>query len=132
VLRQTASRPVAALNPGLPFRNSVLGGRGVPGFSPAAVVALLNTQVLADLLAALSPDVHQRTFPQVKIGALRRLPWPSDLAPTQSRALEHLAARLLAEAPVARSSLRVSLEVLARSLYAPVLERIEYWRALRP
>jgi len=121
LLRQTASRPVAALNPGLPFRNSVLGCRGVPGLSPAAVVALLNSDAAADLLAALSPDVRQRAFPQVKIGALRRLPWPAEPHSDQVRELEGLAAGMAASPGRPMAHVRAAIDGLVGNMYQPLL-----------
>lgn len=77
LLRQTADRPVAArhVEPTY-FRNSALGCRGVPGRPDAAVLALLNSATYAVLHRTATGDARQRTFPQVKVGALRRLPLP--------------------------------------------------------
>lgn len=121
LLRQTATRPVAALNPGYPFRNSVLGCHGVPGFSAAAVVALLNSDSMAQVLAALSPDVRQRTFPQLKIGDLRRLPWPAEPCPEQVRALQGLAAEVAANPDGRNGQARAAIERLAGNIYQDVL-----------
>ena len=124
LVRQTASRPIAALNPGLPFRNSVLGCRGVPGLSPHAVVALLNSDVLAAVLRALSPDARQRAFPQLKIGALRRLPWPVAPNPRLAGALDRLS-RILGDGPGdGEACARHELEALLGEVYQTVLAHV--------
>ena len=110
VLRQTAPRPVAALNPGVAFRNSVLGCRGVPGLETTTVVALLNSEALARVYAALSPDACQRTFPQVKVGDLARLPWPA--SPESRKRLESML----------RSGGFDAVARVASDVYAPVLD----------
>jgi hypothetical protein len=75
LLRQTASRPVAALHePRAYFRNSVLACSGLPGHDHRYLIALLNSRVLAFLHRAINPDSRQKAFPQVKVGGLKRLP----------------------------------------------------------
>ena len=79
VLRQTASRPIAALHRDPTyFRNSVLACYGVTGLSDGTLVALLNSDLLAWLHIRANRDAQQRSFPQVKISHLRRLPRPPD------------------------------------------------------
>lgn len=79
LVRQTAARPVAARHtaPGY-FRNSALGARRVPGWPTEALLALLNSETYRWLFALGSRDVRQRSFPQVKVGALQRLPLPPE------------------------------------------------------
>lgn len=75
LLRQTASRPVAAQNlPAYAFRNSVLGCSGMPDHDHGYVVAVLNSSLTALALRHISADVRQRVFPQVKVNDLRELP----------------------------------------------------------
>ncbi len=77
LLRQTAARPVAALHDAPTyFRNSLLAVRPVPGLAPEFLVALLNSSLSAAWLRANYRDARQRTFPQMKIGALQTLPTP--------------------------------------------------------
>ncbi len=77
VLRQTASRPIAARHaPSALFRNSVLACFGAPGHDPDYLVGVFNSEIAARLHRALFRDARQRTFPQVKIGHLRKLPVP--------------------------------------------------------
>jgi len=124
LLRQTADRPVAARNPGLPFRNSVLGCRGVPGLPHEVTLALLNSAALARLYRALTPDAGQRAFPQVKIGTLARLPWPEALDASTQAALVDLARRLEATTPEARGPWQARLDRLAEAIYGPALARL--------
>lgn len=78
VVRQTARYPIAALHAGLPFRNSLLAGFAVEGFSPELMVGLLNSSLYRALHLATQRDARQATFPQVKIGHLRGLPAPPE------------------------------------------------------
>ena len=121
VLRQTASRPVAALNPGHCFRNSLLGCRGVPGLSNVLVVAWLNSDPVARLLSGLAPDVHQRAFPQVKVGALRRLPWPTDPNADALRTLERLAPLATASDGAVEERTRVAINRWVGEICLPIL-----------
>jgi hypothetical protein len=77
VLRQTASRPVAALHrePAY-FRNSVLACHGIRGVDPALVVAWLNSSVVGWYHRARVREAGQRAFPQLKLSHLRDLPTP--------------------------------------------------------
>lgn len=75
VLRQTASRPIAALHsPPTRFRNSVLACSGLAEHEPEYVVGVLNSRVAAVLYRLQNPDATQRAFPQIKVGGLSRLP----------------------------------------------------------
>jgi hypothetical protein len=77
VLRQTASRPVAARHePAALFRNSVLGCFGAPGHDPDFLVGVFNSEVAARLHRAMFRDARQSSFPQVKVAHLRALPVP--------------------------------------------------------
>lgn len=77
VLRQTASRPIAALH-GDPayFRNSVLACMGLPGLPHEVVVAWLNSSAVAHYHVAAVREASQLSFPQVKVKHLRDLPLP--------------------------------------------------------
>lgn len=95
LLRQTASRPVAARHTAPAyFRNSVLACYGVPGLDDAALLGLLNSAPVAFYHRCCHADSGQRAFPQVKVGHLQALPLARDaaaLAPLVLR-LEALAA----------------------------------------
>jgi len=80
VLRQTASRPIAArhADPSY-FRNSVLAFFGVQGLDDDYVLAILNSRLAACAHRWGSGDAWQRSFPQVKVAHLRRLPVPQEL-----------------------------------------------------
>lgn len=78
VLRQTASRPVAAPHePVAAFRNSVLASFGLEGVPHAVTVAWLNSALVGAWFGAMSLDTAQRTFPQIKLRELRALPMPA-------------------------------------------------------
>ena len=126
LLRQTADRPIAAQNPGLTFRNSVLAGFGVPGLPIEVCLAILNSSTAARIHRALSFDAAQRTFPQVKIAHLRRFPWP--VAPMDAG----LEATLIQGARAAQAAIAggdhagatttiAVIDGLVEDLYAPVL-----------
>jgi hypothetical protein len=77
LLRQTASRPIAALHTEPTyFRNSVLACRGIPGVPHELVVAWLNSSAVARFHQASVREAGQRAFPQLKIRHLRNLPMP--------------------------------------------------------
>jgi hypothetical protein len=77
LLRQTASRPVAARHLyHCHFRNSVLALEVPRDFSVEYILGILNSDAAALLYAAAAPDAGQRTFPQVKVGRLKMLPIP--------------------------------------------------------
>jgi len=78
VVRQTAKVPIAALHSGLPFRNSLLAGLEVEGFSAELLVALLNSALYRALHLSTRRDARQAAFPQVKLAHLRALPRPPD------------------------------------------------------
>jgi len=75
LLRQTAERPIAARHqPTAYFRNSVLACNGVAGVPDEVLVAVLNSELIGSWYSQRFKDSSQRTFPQVKIKALRELP----------------------------------------------------------
>lgn len=77
VLRQTASRPVAAKHqPWALFRNSVLACYGAPGHDPDYLLGVLNSDIVARIHRAMFRDARQKAFPQVKVSHLRALPIP--------------------------------------------------------
>ena len=77
LLRQTASRPIAALHrEPTYFRNSVIACWGVPGVAHELVVAWLNSSAVARYHASRVREAGQRVFPQVKLRHLRDLPMP--------------------------------------------------------
>ena len=77
VLRQTASRPVAAQHqPWALFRNSVLACYGAPGHDPDFLLGVLNSDTVARIHRAMFRDARQKAFPQVKVSHLRALPIP--------------------------------------------------------
>ena len=81
VLRQTASRPVAARHTHrCHFRNSVLALRAPDGYSVEYLLGVLNSRTVAALYSAATAEAHQRAFPQIKVGALKRLPLPDPRA----------------------------------------------------
>lgn len=77
VLRQTASRPVAAKHqPWALFRNSVLACYGAPGHDLDYLLGVLNSDTAARIHRAMFRDARQKAFPQVKVSHLRALPIP--------------------------------------------------------
>ena len=63
VLRQTASRPIAAFHVAPTyFRNSVLACYGAPGLPDGTLVALLNSDLFAWFHIRSNRDAQQRTF----------------------------------------------------------------------
>ncbi len=77
VLRQTASRPIAALHAEpLYFRNSVLACMGLPGLPHEVAVAWLNSSAVGHYHVAAVREASQISFPQVKLKHLRDLPLP--------------------------------------------------------
>lgn len=90
LLRQTASRPVAARHVfRCHFRNSVLALKAPGGFSVEYLLGVLNSAAAAFLYRASSFESRQRAFPQVKIRLLRGLPIPDPrLGANRSRVSE--------------------------------------------
>jgi hypothetical protein len=77
LIRQTASRPVAARHLyRCHFRNSALGLKVPEGFSVEYLIGILNSEVAGILYQAYSPEALQRSFPQIKVNALKHLPIP--------------------------------------------------------
>jgi len=78
LLRQTANTPIAALHTAPTyFRNSVLACMGCSDIPDGAMVAILNSGLVRFWYGRKVLDSSQRTFPQVKVGALRGLPAPA-------------------------------------------------------
>ena len=78
LLRQTASRPIAALHKDpCYFRNSMLACNGSPLLSNRALVCILNSELIALFHRTQTSEAGQKVFPQVKIKHLRSLPMPS-------------------------------------------------------
>jgi hypothetical protein len=123
LIRQTASRPVAARHTyRCHFRNSALALRAPDGFSAEYLLGVLNSDVAADLYQAYSPETLQRSFPQIKVGTLRRLPIP-DPRLKENRRLAVRIARLARSLEVRAADGRemgrqiVRLNLLVRALY---------------
>ncbi|MEC7986963.1 MAG: TaqI-like C-terminal specificity domain-containing protein [Myxococcota bacterium] len=77
LIRQTASRPIAAMhNPKYPFRNSILGCFGIEGVDDFIVLCWLNSTVVAWFHQQQNREAKQQAFPQLKIRHLRNLPLP--------------------------------------------------------
>jgi len=83
LLRQTATRPIVGPREGaVYFRNSLLAlydpashaGSPLSDHHILYVVALLNSELMGQLYAERVHEARQRSFPQVKVSALRRLP----------------------------------------------------------
>jgi len=94
LLRQTASRPVAARHTAPAyFRNSVLACYGIPGLDDAALLGLLNSAPVAFYHRSCHADSGQRAFPQVKVSHLQALPIAREAGPLAplARRLETLA-----------------------------------------
>jgi TaqI-like C-terminal specificity domain len=88
VVRQTAKVTIAALHSGAPFRNTLLAGFMMPGFSPELCVGLLNSALYRAFHLSLRRDARQAVFPQVKIGHLRALPCPPEDPAARGRVAE--------------------------------------------
>lgn len=88
VVRQTAKVTIAALHSDLPFRNTLLAGFEVEGFTPELCVGLLNSALYRAYHLSLRRDARQAVFPQVKIGHLRALPRPPDDPGARARVAE--------------------------------------------
>lgn len=105
VLRQTASRPIAARHePAQLFRNSVLACFGAPGHDPDFLLAVFNSSTAAELHRSRFRDARQRSFPQLKVSHLRALPVPSrEIGPIYTRIAN--AARAATDGDVAAAML---------------------------
>ncbi len=90
LIRQTASRPIAALHrEPTYFRNSILACRAPDGVAPELLVAWLNSTAVAWYHRTRVAESGQRVFPQVKVRHLRDLPapdWHAVPAPLAARA----------------------------------------------
>lgn len=77
LIRQTATHPIAARNPGsCYFRNSLLACYGCGGYSVEYLLAILNSSLVRFFHQYEYRDGRQATFPQVKVGHLRSIPIP--------------------------------------------------------
>jgi hypothetical protein len=76
LIRQTASYPIVGPHEHVPhFRNSLLAlYEPEDGLDIRYVVALLNSKLLRFIYTETIREAQQRTFPQVKVGALQSLP----------------------------------------------------------
>ena len=84
VIRQTGSRPIAAKHmPKLFFRNSILACYGIENWGDDAIIAWLNSTIVAFFHINSIPEARQLIFPQIKIGHLRNLPIPVGSIPLQ-------------------------------------------------
>jgi hypothetical protein len=91
VVRQTADRPIAARHiHRCYFRNSVLALRVPEGFSVEYVLGILNSDAAAWLYRASAFESGQRTFPQVKVSRLRRIPIPDPALPANRRVVARI------------------------------------------
>lgn len=114
VVRQTAAVTIAARHAGGAFRNSLLAGFAVDGLDADLVVAMLNSTLFRALHLARQRDARQATFPQVKIGHLRRLPAPPPQSELRQRVrcIGQEAARLRGCPPTLRAELDVAVAEL--------------------
>lgn len=101
LIRQTAAFPIVGPHEHVPhFRNS-LHGLSAPehGLDVRYVVGLLNSKVIRFAYTSTVREAQQRTFPQVKIGALRNLPIRSiDLGKPDERRLHDEIVQLVSRA----------------------------------
>ncbi len=116
VLRQTANYTIATLYDGLPFRNSLLAGFGSPDWSPAALVALLNSTLIRWHHYMRHRDARQPVLPQVKIGHLRAIPQPLAVTSEHQRMLTRLATEACANGEMADQH-RSQLDLLVAEMY---------------
>lgn len=126
LVRQTARFPIAALSPGLPFRNSVLAGFETREIAAHALVAFLNASPTRFLHYQRFRDARQG-MPQLKIGHLRRTPMPggsSALLAELARLGHALSRDPRAVDPAARLD-RLVADALGMS--ARERERVEAW-----
>ncbi len=116
VLRQTANYTIATLYDGLPFRNSLLAGFGSADWSPAALVALLNSTLIRWHHYMRHRDARQPVLPQVKIGHLRSIPQPFSVTSEHQRTLTQLAAEACANGEMGDQH-RSQLDGLVAEMY---------------
>jgi hypothetical protein len=91
LIRQTAARPIAARHSRrCHFRNSVLVLKAPEGFSVEYLLGILNSDAADILYRAVAPESSQRTFPQIKVHALRRLPIPDPRLGRNRRAVARI------------------------------------------
>jgi hypothetical protein len=123
LIRQTASRPVAARHTHrCHFRNSVLALKVPENLSVEYLLGILNSDTACLLYRTTAPETLQRSFPQIKVGALRQLPIPDpqvrrhkQLAGRIEKAVKVIEARAHQGLPTDR--LVRDLNVLVRDIY---------------
>ncbi len=127
LIRQTASYPIVGPHEHVPhFRNSLLAFyKPEDGLDIRYIVALLNSKLLRFVYTETVRESQQRTFPQVKVGALQTLPIRSidlknkqdkqlhdDLVKLVDKALE-VQKRLAAEKnPIRKETLQSNFELV--------------------
>jgi hypothetical protein len=121
LVRQTADRPIAARHTDPEhFRNTLLACAPPRALAPEAVVALLNSELLARWHRASFADARQAAFPQVKVRHLRALPFPwldRAAAPRRHDELAELGHALESAGGAHRDELTVALEVSVRRAF---------------
>jgi hypothetical protein len=115
VVRQTARRPIAALNDGAAFRNSLLAGFADDEWPAGLLAALLNSAVVGWHHERRFRDARQG-MPQVKVGHLRQIPAPPALAPVRAE-LADLGAALAGRNDGIRADERARLDALVADAY---------------
>jgi len=120
LVRQTASRPIAALHDAPTyFQNSLLACTPPEELDPAFAVAVLNTGVTAAWHRLNFPEARQRSFPQVKVAHLRSIPFPFVLRSTNPRLHDSIAAeaRALSRGPSIDPVRRKTLSTLVANAF---------------
>jgi len=98
VIRQTAAYPIVAPRDHATYFRNSLHGLSEPdnGLDIRYIVGLLNSKVLRFAYVELVREASQRTFPQVKLGALARLPLRSvDMSIAAEKARHQLIVQLV-------------------------------------
>jgi hypothetical protein len=126
LIRQTGDRPIVGPRLGADhFRNSLLAllppqpGSPWQGVDLRFVVGLLNSALIGEAWRRLVPESRQRTFPQVKIRDLRRLPvfLPDLTDPAERAAHDALVHLVQARLDGAGGEVERGIEALVRRLY---------------
>ncbi len=100
VIRQTAAYPIVAPHEHTKYFRNSLHGLSEPGngLDIRYIVGLLNSKVMRFAYVELVREASQRTFPQVKLGALARLPLRSvDMSVAAEKARYQLIVELVEE-----------------------------------
>jgi hypothetical protein len=116
LIRQTARYPIAALSDGSAFRNSLLAGFESATWSPASLVALLNSALVRWHHYARFRDARQPILPQVKIAHLRAIPAPCRRSDELAARLATIGEQLSAERGASPTA-RAELDALVATLY---------------